>query len=72
MNDDGQNVVEIKLVGYAALVEQYGLDVIPNWHKSMIAASGTHRVESTGGIVTEIYASIYWPGDMPGDQLRAK
>ena len=70
MNDNGQNMAGIRLAGYAALVEQYGIDVIPNWHKSMIAPSGTHRVESTGSVVTETYPSIYWPGGMLSDQLE--
>ena len=33
-----------RLAGYAALIERYGVDVIPNWHTSRVAASGErHR-----------------------------
>ena len=54
MTKNGQNRATLRPAGYAALVERYALEVIPNWHKSMIAARGMHRVESTGGVVVEI------------------
>ena len=44
-----------RLAGYAALVERFGLDVIPNWHASMIATGSTHRVNSAAGLVEEVY-----------------
>jgi Fic family protein len=56
--------------GYAALVDRYALDVIPNWHRSLVAVSGTHRVESTEGMVHEIYPFKYWPGESLGDHLE--
>ncbi|MGI6495276.1 MAG: Fic family protein [Kiritimatiellia bacterium] len=56
--------------GYAALAERFGLDVISNWHVSMIAPGSTHRVNSTAGIVEEIYPAKYWPGDKVGDHLE--
>jgi hypothetical protein len=59
-----------RLAGYAALIERYGLDVIPNWHRSFVAISGTHRIDSTGGVIEEVYPSKYWPGDTLGDHLE--
>jgi hypothetical protein len=56
--------------GYAALIERYGLDVIPNWHKSLVAASGIHRIDISEGVIEEVYPSKYWPGDTLGDHLE--
>ena len=70
MTENGQKEATFRPAGYAALVERFGIDVIPNWHKSMIAASGIHRVESTGGVVEETYPARYWPGDKLGDHLE--
>jgi len=56
--------------GYSALIERYGLDVMPNWHRSLVATSGNHRIDSTEGIVAEIYPAKYWPGDTLGDHLE--
>jgi len=59
-----------RLAGYAALIGRYDLDVIPNWHKSLVATSGIHRIGSSGGIIEEVYPSKYWPGDTLGDHLE--
>ncbi len=59
-----------KPAGYAMLIEQYELDIIPNWHKSMVTTSGIHRVNSKDGVIEEIYPSKYWPGDTPGSHLE--
>ena len=56
--------------GYAALIERYGIDVIPNWHKSFVAAGETHRIDSTGNVIEETYPSKYWPGDGVGEHLE--
>lgn len=56
--------------GYAALVERYDLDVISNWHISFVINSGTHHIDSTGGVIEEVYPFKYWPGDMLGDHLE--
>ncbi len=59
-----------RLAGYAELIEQYDLDVIPNWHKSMVTTSGIHRIDLNGGIVEEVYPHKYRPGDTLGDHLE--
>ncbi|HOC92036.1 MAG TPA: Fic family protein [bacterium] len=56
--------------GYAALVERYDLDVIPNWHISFVINSGIHQVDSSGGVIEEVFPLKYWPGDMLGDHLE--
>jgi hypothetical protein len=56
--------------GYTALIDRYGLEVIPNWHESFVAASGIHHVESTGDVVREVYLPAYWPGDSWSDHLE--
>jgi Fic family protein len=56
--------------GYAALIERYDLDAIPNWHKSLVTASGIHRVNSNEAVIEEVYPPKYWPGDALGDQLE--
>jgi len=56
--------------GYAALIERYGLEVIPNWHKSLVTTSGIHRIDSGEGVIKEVYPSKYWPGDTLGDHLE--
>ena len=65
-----QNQSLYRLAGYAALIEQYDLDVIPNWHTSMVTIRGTHRIDSLGGIIKEVYPSRYWPGETLGDHLE--
>ena len=59
-----------RLAGYAALIERYGVEVIPNWHTTRVAVTGVHRIDSRAGIVVEILPSRYWPGDTLGDQLE--
>ncbi|MDP8249234.1 MAG: Fic family protein [Candidatus Tritonobacter lacicola] len=59
-----------RLAGYAALIERYDLDVIPNWHKSLVTTSGIRRIDSIRGVIEEVYPSKYWPGDTLGDHLE--
>jgi hypothetical protein len=70
MRKNGSEAAEYRPAGYAALIERYGLDVIPNWHQSLVATSGTRRIDLTAGMIEEVYPSKYWPGDSLGDQLE--
>ena len=70
MAEKDQEKSSYRLAGYAALIEQYGLDVIPNWHKSLVATSGIHRINSRESIIEEVYPLKYWPGEQLGDQLE--
>ena len=70
MVENEQDKLIYGLAGYAALIKRYDLDVIPNWHKSLVTASGIHRIDSNGGVIEEVYPSKYWPGDTLGDHLE--
>lgn len=70
MFENDQKKLIYRPAGYAALIERYDLDVIPNWHKSLVATSGIHRVNSSAGVIEEVYPSKYWPGDTLGDHLE--
>ena len=63
-----QDQSKYRRAGYAALIEQYELDVIPNWHTSLVG--GIHRIDSRAGIIEEVYPAKYWPGETLGDQLE--
>jgi hypothetical protein len=56
--------------GYAHLVQRFGLEVIPNWHESLISSRNRHAKQYVGGQVREIYPPSYWPGDTIGDHLE--
>jgi len=59
MADNGQEQAMLRLAGYAALIDRYGLDVIPNWHRSLVTTTGIHRIDSTGGVIEEVYPPKY-------------
>ena len=60
-----------RLAGYAALVENYELDVIPHWHSSMVFdASGLRKTVEDGGSVDDFFPVSYWPGDRAVDHLE--
>ena len=70
MAENNQDKSIHKPAGYAALIGRYDLDVIPNWHSSFVATTGTHRIDSTGDVIAEVYPSKYWPGNTLGDHLE--
>lgn len=70
MAENNQDKSTHRPAGYAALIGRYDLDVIPNWHSSFVATTGTHRIDSTGDMIAEVYPSKYWPGDTLGDHLE--
>jgi len=71
MSTDGFRGVEIRPAGYAALIERFGLKVMPNGHESFVlAGGGTHLIRSAGDVVRETYVSRYWPGDGLGNHLE--
>jgi len=70
MAENDQDRSTERLAGYAALIERYDLDVIPNWHRSLVTTSGIRRIDSSEGIVEEVYPSKYWPGDTLGNHLE--
>ncbi|MBT8340655.1 MAG: cell filamentation protein Fic, partial [Desulfatitalea sp.] len=70
MVENNQEKTTYKPAGYAALVDRYNLDVIPNWHKSLVTTSGIHRIDLQTGVIEEVYPPKYWPGDTLGDHLE--
>ena len=69
-NADPNNSGRPRRAGYCELADRYGLAVIPNWHESFVATSGTHRIDATPGAVRETYPPTYWPGEGLGDHLE--
>ncbi len=61
---------ETRAAGYEHLIARYGLEVIPNWHRSCVSTTGPHRVELTLGVTEETYQAVYWPGESLGDHLE--
>ncbi len=61
---------KMRKAGYAELIRRYGLEVIPNWHKSLVATNGIRRITQKAGTVEEVYPSKYWPGDGLVDHLE--
>ena len=62
--------VQTRLAGYAYLIEKYRLNVIPNWHTSLVSQTGTLRSIIQNGQVESVYPLSYWPGDQTGDHLE--
>lgn len=61
----------IRPAGYQALITRFDLEtIIPNWHRSFVASSGTHRIDTTSGETEEVYPAKYWHGDSLGDHLE--
>ncbi|MDZ7583099.1 MAG: Fic family protein [Deltaproteobacteria bacterium] len=70
MVENNQEKITYRPAGYAALVDRCDLDVIPNWHKSLVTTSGIHRRDLRAGVIEEVYPPKYWPGDTLGDHLE--
>jgi len=70
MAQNNQEQATLRLAGYAALIERYALEVIPNWHRSQVSTGGIHRIDSAGDVIKEVYPSKYWPGESLGDHLE--
>lgn len=61
---------QIRLAGYAILIEKYGLSALPNWHTSSVSPTGTLRSTVQDGQVESVYPQSYWPGEGIGDHLE--
>ena len=67
MAEENRNEPAYRLAGYAELIDRYGLEVIPNWHRSLVAPGGTHRIDSTGGGDRRAF-----PGQVPAGRNRGR
>jgi len=56
--------------GYEALIARYELNVMPNWHRSFVATSGSGRIDATSDIIEEVFPAKYWPEDTMGGHLE--
>ena len=70
MTEDNQDKSTDRPAGYTELIDRYDLDVIPNWHRSLVATSGIHRINASGVVIEEVYPPKYWPGNTLGDHLE--
>lgn len=52
------------------MVERFGLEAIPNWHRSSVSNTSPHRTYLPDGTVDEVFPSKYWPGDTLGGHLE--
>ena len=59
-----------RLAGYSFLIEQYRLNILPNWHRSLVSPTGILRSTVQDGQVESIYPQSYWPGETTGDHLE--
>ncbi len=59
-----------RLAGYSFLIEQYRLNILPNWHRSLVSPTGILRSTVQDSQVESIYPQSYWPGDTTGDHLE--
>ena len=70
MNEHVSDAAGTRPAGYQELIARYGLEVIPNWHRSFIASSGPHQIDANSRITEQVYPAKYWPGDSLGDHLE--
>lgn len=56
--------------GYAQLIREHSLAVLPHWHESAVMGRSAHQTERSGDRVREIFPAKYWPGDGLGDHLE--
>jgi hypothetical protein len=70
MAERGRAEEVLRPAGYAELIDRYELDVIPNWHLSLVTNSAIRCVSAKRGVAEEIFPSTYWPGEGLGDHLE--
>lgn len=54
----------IKPAGYAFLIRQFNLHVLPHWHISGVGGSKHQQIVESDKRVRETFPNIYWPGDV--------
>lgn len=64
-------MIQNSFAGYAFLVNKFHLNVIPNWHISLVNRYGGAKSSVIKEGKTETtYPSSYWPGESTGDHLE--
>lgn len=56
--------------GYAFLVRQFDLKVLPHWHISEVGGSVHRRTVEADGRMRDIFPRDYWPGDVQLNHLE--
>ncbi|MCK4886300.1 MAG: Fic family protein [Planctomycetes bacterium] len=56
--------------GYAFLIQQFDLQVLPHWHTSETGGSVHQRIVESDGRIREILPKDYWPGDVQVNHLE--
>ena len=59
-----------KPAGYSALIQRFGLKVIPHWHQSSVTGSSALETHTVNGMTEAFYPTRYWSGDALGDHLE--
>ena len=59
-----------RAAGYAALIEQFGIEGIAPWHRSSVCDGAAKRIDRSASGIAETYPAQYWPGDDPCDHLE--
>ncbi len=59
-----------RAAGYAALIEQYGIQGIAPWHQSSVCNGAAKWIDRSASGIAETYPAQYWPGDDPCDHLE--
>ncbi|MEN6386010.1 MAG: Fic family protein [Phycisphaerales bacterium] len=60
----------VKLAGYALLVQHFNLQVLPYWHKSQVGGSKHQQIIESDGRICETFPNKYWPGDIYLEHLE--
>ena len=60
----------VKPAGYAFLIRQFDLQVLPHWHISEVGGSRHQRIVESDGRIRETFPNTYWPGDIRLNHLE--
>jgi hypothetical protein len=60
----------VRPAGYAFLIQQFGLLVLPHWHISEVGGSRHQKIVESDGRIREIFINTYWPGDIRLNHLE--
>ena len=70
MTEHDLQVTGLRPAGYNALIARFGLETIPNWHRSFVATGNSRKTDTADGRTEDVYPASYWPGDTVGDHLE--
>ncbi len=59
-----------RAAGFAALIDQFGIQSLAPWHRSSVCDGASKRIERSASGIVETYPAQYWPGDDSCDHLE--